>query len=449
MGKGGREDERSNTETRVASCRASRGASGYLVRDDHHRRVSGMNVRRTPPLSTASTTLVVVSSVDHLDAVAREPTILEHPNGTLFVAGYGEPRPTLWMSEDRGATWARVNVGTEASGAIGDSDVDLAVDRDGVLYFVTMTFDRKALEGTRISVGVSRDVGATWSWARLSQTRFDDRPWVEAARDGTVHVIWNDGSGIRHAVSQDRGGSWGERPRIHPSGGSSHLAVGPRGEVAVRVTPFSSSLIKSQKINDGADLIAVSTDRGRTWRKHAAPGQRDWSRAAFEAVPAYALRDEVTPPRYVETLAWDARGALYSVWTNRDELWVGRSFDRGDSWATWRVAEGGDVRYFPYVVARGPGELAIAWFSGRGETLHAHVARIDVARGRAAPRLVESQPLRPDSWGGGRSVNDPAYRDTAGEYLGLTFLKKRWSGARESHPEQARSAVWVFAMEDR
>ena len=67
-------------------------------------------------------------------------------------------------------------------------------------------------------------------------------------------------------------------------------------------------------------------------------------------------------------------------------------------------------------------ELAIAWFSGRGETLQAHVARIDVGRGHAAPRLVESQPLRPDSWGGGRSVNDPAYRDTAGEYLGLTFL---------------------------
>jgi hypothetical protein len=80
-------------------------------------------------------------------------------------------------------------------------------------------------------------------------------------------------------------------------------------------------------------------------------------------------------------------------------------------------------RYFPYLVARGHGELAIAWFSGRGETLYAHVARLHVSRRDALPRLIESQPLRTDSWGGGRSVNDPQYRDTAGEYLGLTFLR--------------------------
>jgi len=375
-------------------------------------------------IATGSTTLVVAAAVDHLDVVAREPTILEHPDGTLFVAGYGEPLPTLWKSRDRGATWVHVNVGMEGDGAIGNSDVDLAVAPDGTLYFVTMGFDRKALEGTHISIGVTRDVGATWSWTLLSKTRFDDRPWVDVAPDGTVHVIWNDGSGICYAVSNDRGRTWSERPRIHSSGGSSHLTVGPRGEIAVRVTPFSSSLINSkEEINEAVDLVAVSTDAGRTWNKHVAPGHRDWSRAAFEAVPAYARHDRVPPPRYVETLAWDARGALYSVWTNREGLWVGRSLDHGDTWTRWNVAAESEVRYFPYLVARGKGELAVAWFSGRGETLEAHVARIDVARGNTAPRLIESTPLRPDSWGGGRAANDPPYRDTAGEYLGLTFLR--------------------------
>ena len=380
-------------------------------------------VRVATSNSTGPRTLVVAARVDHLDVVAREPTILEHPNGSLFVAGYGEPLPTLWKSRDRGTTWARVNVGSEADGAMGNSDVDLAVAPDGTLYFVTMGFDRKALEGTQISIGVSRDVGATWSWTLLSKTRFDDRPWVEVAPNGTAHVIWNDGSGICHAVSKDRGVTWSELPRIHPTGGSSHLAVGPRGELAVRVTPFSSSLINSrQGIDEAVDLIFVSTNAGGTWAKRSAPGQRDWSRAAFDAVPAFARGNNNTPPRYLETLAWDARGALYSIWTNREGLWLGRSFDRGDRWTTWRVAEGGDVRYFPYLVARGRGELAVAWFSGRGETLKAHVARVDVNRGDAPPRLIEAPALRPDSWGGGRSVDDPPYRDTAGEYLGLTFL---------------------------
>src|SRR5207247_8840709 len=62
-----------------------------------------------------------------LDVVGRAPMLVEHPDGTLFVAGYGEPRPTLWESHYRGATWTRVDVGSEAHGAIGNSDVDIAV----------------------------------------------------------------------------------------------------------------------------------------------------------------------------------------------------------------------------------------------------------------------------------------------------------------------------------
>lgn len=134
--------------------------------------------RREQPTVIRATRLVVADPVDHLDVRAREPMVVEHPDGTLFVSGYGELAPTLWKSRDHGGTWARVNVGTEASGAIGNSDVDLAVARDGTLHFVTMVFDRKAAEGRSISIGVSKDVGATWSWTLLSKTRFDDRPWV-------------------------------------------------------------------------------------------------------------------------------------------------------------------------------------------------------------------------------------------------------------------------------
>ena len=239
--------------------------------------------------ATPPTTLIIADPVDHLDALAREPMVVEHPGGTLFVSGYGQPGPKLWQSRDRGATWARVNVGTEADGAIGNSDVDLAVARDGRLYFVTMGFDRKVGEGTHIAIGVSKDVGATWSWTTLSKTRFDDRPWVEVAADGTAHVIWNDGSGVRHAVTQNGGAAWTERSRIHAQGGSSHLALGPDREIAVRVTPLSAS---GNKFDKGVDLVAVSTDAGATWQKHAAPGQREWSfpitwRSRFSATVAW------------------------------------------------------------------------------------------------------------------------------------------------------------------
>jgi hypothetical protein len=389
--------------------------------------------RRAVPNATPATTLALADPVDHLDVLAREPMVVQHPDGTLFVSGYGESAPTLWKSRDHGATWTRVSVGTEASGAIGNSDVDLAVARDGTLYFVTMVFDRKAAEGTSVSIGVSKDVGATWSWTLLSKTRFDDRPWVEVAADGTVHVIWNDGSGVCHAVS-DGGKTWTERSRIHAQGGSSHLAVGPNRDVAVRVTPLSAS---GNKFDEGVDIIAVSADAGKTWQKHAAPGQREWSPL---------LDTKVTPPRFVEPprprwvepLAWDAQGVLYSLWTNEAGLWLARSVDRGATWTNWRVVESQEVLYFPYLIARGRGELAATWFSGRGETLQAHVAQFEVGDAGASPRMIESRPFQIDSWAAGARPEDPPVRDPAGEYLALTFLSD--GGLAVVSPIQNKSA---------
>lgn len=351
-----------------------------------------------PPSTLPPSTLVLADRIDHLEGVvAAEPMGVEHPDGTLFVSGYGGPGPNLWRSQDHGTTWTRVNVGSAADGAIGNSDVDLAIAYDGTLYFVAMGFDGYKLEGRSIAIGVTSNEGATWRWTMLSKERFDDRPWVAVAADGTAHVIWNDGSGVRHAVSRDGGAIWTERPRIHHQGGSSHLAVGPNGEIAVRVTPLSAS---TKKFDPGVNLIAVSTDGGAIWQDHPAPDQRQWSASSFNDFP----------PRWVEPLAWDAEGALYSFWADGKVLWLARSLDRGETWTSWRVAEGDEVSYFPYLTGRGRGELAATWFSGRGETLQAHVARFDVRNGATPPRIIEL-PFRPDN------------RSTAGEYLAVMFLK--------------------------
>lgn len=355
--------------------------------------------------------LIVTDPMDHLDELAREPMVVEHPDGTLFVSGYGAKAPTLWKSGDHGANWMRVDVGNEGDGAVGNSDVDLAVAPDGTLYFVAMFFDRETFEGMSISVGVSKDVGTTWSWTSLSKTRFDDRPWVEVAPDGTAHVIWNDGDGVCHAVSRDGGITWTERPRIHDLGGSSHLAIGPHGELAVRVTPLSAS---GNRFDEGIDLVAISSDGGATWQKRAAPGQREWSPLKdTEAVPPRWVEPEL--PRWVEPLAWDADGALYSLWTNRDGLWLARSRDQGVNWTSWHMDKGTDVLYFPYLIARGHGELAGTWFSGVGEKLQAHVGVFEVGDGDT-PRMIQSRPVRVNAW-------RKDVRDTAGEYLGLTFLR--------------------------
>jgi len=125
--------------------------------------------------------------------VVREPMVVEHPEGVLFVAGYSQAieestqPPKLFRSLDRGKSWEPVDVGTADQGAVGNSDVDLAVAPDGTLYFLTMGFDRSTGEGTHVSVGVSRDVGKSWTWTFHSHDRYDDRPLIAVANSCRRH----------------------------------------------------------------------------------------------------------------------------------------------------------------------------------------------------------------------------------------------------------------------
>ena len=359
--------------------------------------------------------LSVSAPIHHLDVLAREPMVVEHPSGALFVAGFGsqvtgvDPRaiPHLFKSDDAGATWSRVEVGTPEEGAIGNSDVDLAIGPDGTLYFVSMGFDRTTSEGTHVAIGVSHDVGASWSWTLLSDTRLDDRPWVVVAPDGTAHVIWNDGSGVCHAVSTDGGETWMERDRIHPKGGSSHLAMGPNGELAVRISPISGS---ANQFDAGLDLIAVSTDDGVTWSQHPIPGEIEWDPT---------LSDPNAVPRWVEPLAWDASGALHHLWSEGQTVQLGRSGDQGETWSTWLVAEDATVAYFPFLTARGPGELAATWFSGNGEAMAVEVALIQVPDSGGSELQVLRTTFQPDTW---LETLDERTRDPGGEYVPVAFL---------------------------
>ncbi|HUR82026.1 MAG TPA: sialidase family protein [Thermoanaerobaculia bacterium] len=382
---------------------------------------------------TRVTELVRVQRVEHIDLVAREPMLVEHPDGTLFVAGYGTPHPTLWKSGDHGATWSRVDVGPDAAG---NSDVDLAVAPDGTLYFVSMLYDREKDEGVQIAVGASRDAGASWQWTTVSKTRFDDRPWIEVAPDGTAHLIWNDGSGVSHVTSRDRGATWSARTRIDDHGGSSHLAIGPKGELAARITPLSAS---GNKYDEGLDLIAISTDGGATWSKHAAPGERDWN-PDFES--------DATP-RWVEPLAWDARGNLYSFWADKRGVSLARSSDRGQTWTTWRVLDMPQMSFFPYLVARGEGDLAATWFTASSETgpdLQWHLARID-ASGEAQPRITVAEPQPADSKRVDKKDNSE-HNDPAGEYLPVAFLRDGTlavvSPIQHSSANRMGFTYWVF-----
>ena len=370
-----------------------------------------------PPTRPAPPRLVLADSVEHLDALAREPMVVRHPSGALFVSGYWDPIPPVYKSLDQGATWSRVNLGTAADGAAGNSDIDLAVAPDGTLYLITLEFDRTRMTGTRIHVAVCHDIGATWRWTTLSETPGDDRPWIAVAPDGTVHAIWNDGAGVAHAVSTDRGAAWTDTPRVNPLGGSSHLAVGPNGEVAVRFVPMSAA---GNRFDAGVEGVGVSLDRGATWQRYPPPAKLAWFpfRDTTVTPPRFALPAQ---PRWVEPMAWDSAGALYAFWAADSALWLGRSIDHGANWKAWKIASTAAMPYYPYLIARGRGDLAASWITGKGDSIRANVARITVGADTVPPVVAIAPSFQFESFllpGFG----SPTARDPAGEYLPLVFL---------------------------
>ncbi len=366
-----------------------------------------------PLTAQRPTALVVTDSVHYAEVQNREPMLAQLHDGSLFVTGFPRyphepPRaPSMWVSRDDGHTWARVDVGSPSDGAVGNSDVDLAVGPDGTFYFVTMGFDRTRSAGTHITVGVSHDQGSTWTWTQLSGAPYVDRPWIEVGPDSTAHVIWNDGNGVYHVSSGDRGVTWDRRPKVSDRGGSSHLAIGPNGELAVRISPLSAS---GNRFDEGMDWIAVSTDGGDSWRTLVPPGTRVWGPPS----------DQGLLSRWVEPLAWDETGSLFYLWSEGQEVILARSSDRGNTWTPWRIARSDDVSFYPYLVSGPGGRLAASWFSSPND-LHVTVALIQFAQptGAAAPTVISSDPIRPSSW---TEQDGSMTGDTAGEYAPVAFL---------------------------
>lgn len=362
-------------------------------------------------LGKTADSLRVALRVEHLDTLAREPMLVEHPSGALFVSGYNAVRPALWRSLDGGTRWERIELGTAADGAIGNSDVDLTVAPDGTLYLAQMMFEPDLYEGRGISVGVSLDTGTTWRWTSVSRVRFDDRPWLAVAPDGTVHLVWNDDRGVQHARSTDRGATWRNTGRVHPRGGSSHFAIGPAAELAVRVTPAATS---GNQCHPDTDLVVVSMDGGDTWQSHPAPG--------LPRADGCPSDDKGEIPRWVDPLAWDSAGMLHALWTDSTGVWLGRSPDRGATWRSGRIVErlpGEPVPYYPFLAARGRGELAATWFVGTDDPLSWRAARITARTDSIESWQVQLKNVTPlESW-------RPATREPneGGEYLPVKFLR--------------------------
>ena len=310
---------------------------------------------------TSPSNEILIAKAQHyyetgIDGMPGEPMIVQHPDGSLYLGGYVYPKyVALYQSRDLGLNWQKVDLKNENNPELGNSDIDLTIAPNGSVHMAAMHWGD--YEGAGISVVSSRNGTDTWIWNRISQVLGDDRPWIRATPDETIHLIWNNRNGINYVRSSDNGQNWERQPLIYPEGKSSHFAAGPNGELAIRITPRAWTEAPE---DPNKDYIAVSLDGGNSWSFNKVPGDRS-SKSIH---------------RHVEPIGWDNEGALYYAWSEVNSLWLARSDDKGKNWYSERVYESNEKIFYPYIAVKDIGEVGLTWMEGWNETQCCFAGRI-------------------------------------------------------------------------
>lgn len=258
------------------------------------------------------------------------------------------------VSRDGGDSWSYLDVETGASDprklTFEGGDCDVAFDDAGNMYSADTWLGS-------LSVGVSRDGGATWSGTPLAASApIVDRPWLVGGPDGTIHVTWQDVQfGMPSMI-------WYARSTAHALTFTPAVPVataGPDGAFTWTGNPavsadgqdlYSVYTRRTLPSGEGAESVwvAASHDGGATWTQH---------RVANMPNPASFL---------YPSLAMDPAGGLHVVFSSRTSvdrpIWYATSTDGALTWSTPMKLLANTAGWSPWVVSDAAGEAAVQWY---------------------------------------------------------------------------------------
>lgn len=278
--------------------------------------------------------------------------------------GCPSPHMELQISSDGGSAWAAPRPLTPGLTARQD-DPQIVVDpEDGRTVYAGF------MQGVKSSQYVARsdDFGQTWRPVLVEGLERGTDKDILAVRGRHVYLVYNAVQKIWASVSHDRGETWETFPVVHntnsklgwslPAGG----AVDSSGNVYFSWAGFTANGKPSGDVNL---YVSRSSDGGRTWTTSlvdvsGAPpncGCAGWAYWGAQMVLGVDGRDRV----YV---LYDAGGSKNA----RNRLYFSRSEDGARTWSPRvevSLAPAGANTLFPAIVARGDGDVRIAWQDDR------------------------------------------------------------------------------------
>jgi hypothetical protein len=278
--------------------------------------------------------------------------------------GCASPHMELQISGDGGATWGQPRPLIQTS--IEHHDPQIVVDPiDGSTVYTGF------MQGSKSSMYVAKstDFGDTWD-VNLVETieRGTDKD-ILAVRGEYVVLVWNAVMKIYASVSHDGGETW-TTVNVAPPTTNSKLgwslpaggAIDSKDNAYFAWSGYEGNGKPSGTVNL---FLTKSSDGGRTWTtqrvdQSGAPPPCDcggWAYWGSQMTVAVDNQDRV----YV---LYNASGAKFGL----NRMFFRRSTDGGNTWSTRQDvsrARTGSNNLFPSIVARGNGDVRIAWQDDR------------------------------------------------------------------------------------
>jgi hypothetical protein len=275
-----------------------------------------------------------------------------------------DPHMELQVSADGGATWSAPRpLVPEATGE--QHDPQIVVDPvDGRTVYTGFMIGAKS----SMYVAKSTDFGQTWRTMLVEPLQRGTDKDILAVRGPHVYLAYNAAQKIYASVSHDGGRTWAFRKIVSNTNSKLGWSLPAGGAIDSKGNAYFGWAGYTQ--NGGAKgpvnlYVSKSTDGGETWKV---------SRVDVSGAPPPCGCGGWAYWGAQLTVAVDDRDRVYALWNASDadfgpnRMLFARSNDGAATWTAPRdvsLAPAGANNLFPALVARGTGDVRIAWQDDR------------------------------------------------------------------------------------